>query len=168
MMHPPQGDQAHPPHGERPHAPHGQGKRPRHGVTHGETMAPPHESGVGCTVTKTWCASVRGEAHAFDQLVERYFRGALAVALEYARHRDDAEDIVQEASSGRCASYTGTTTGSPFAPGSSRSCATNISRWCRCWSQVSLPPFTSGFFGSVAAVMRDIEARICLNVRYTD
>jgi RNA polymerase sigma-70 factor (ECF subfamily) len=29
--------------------------------------------------------------------VERYLRGALAVALEYARDRDDAEDIVQDA-----------------------------------------------------------------------
>ena len=38
-----------------------------------------------------------GEAHAFDQLVERYLRGALAVALEYARDRDEAEDIVQDA-----------------------------------------------------------------------
>jgi RNA polymerase sigma-70 factor, ECF subfamily len=38
-----------------------------------------------------------GEAQAFDQLVERYLRGALAVALEYARDRDDAEDIVQDA-----------------------------------------------------------------------
>ena len=39
----------------------------------------------------------KGEARAFDQLVERYLRGALAVALEYARDRDDAEDIVQDA-----------------------------------------------------------------------
>lgn len=38
-----------------------------------------------------------GEARAFEQLVERYLRGALAVALEYARDRDDAEDIVQDA-----------------------------------------------------------------------
>ena len=37
-----------------------------------------------------------GEARAFDQLVERYLRGALAVALEYARDRDEAEDIVQD------------------------------------------------------------------------
>jgi len=29
--------------------------------------------------------------------VERYLRGALAVALEYARDRDEAEDIVQDA-----------------------------------------------------------------------
>jgi len=39
----------------------------------------------------------RGEAQAFDQLVERYLRGALAVALEYARDRDEAEDIAQDA-----------------------------------------------------------------------
>jgi len=39
----------------------------------------------------------KGEARAFDELVERYLRGALAVALEYARDRDDAEDIVQDA-----------------------------------------------------------------------
>ena len=38
-----------------------------------------------------------GEAQAFDQLVERYLRGALAVALEYARDHDEAEDIVQDA-----------------------------------------------------------------------
>jgi RNA polymerase sigma-70 factor (ECF subfamily) len=38
-----------------------------------------------------------GEAQAFDQLVERYLRGALAVALEYARDRDEAEDITQDA-----------------------------------------------------------------------
>jgi RNA polymerase sigma-70 factor, ECF subfamily len=38
-----------------------------------------------------------GEAPAFDELVQRYLRGALAVALEYARDRDDAEDIVQDA-----------------------------------------------------------------------
>ena len=37
-----------------------------------------------------------GEAQAFGQLVERYLRGALAVALDYARDRDDAEDIVQD------------------------------------------------------------------------
>jgi RNA polymerase sigma-70 factor, ECF subfamily len=37
-----------------------------------------------------------GEAHAFDELVRRFLRGALAVALEYARDRDEAEDIVQE------------------------------------------------------------------------
>jgi RNA polymerase sigma-70 factor (ECF subfamily) len=38
-----------------------------------------------------------GEAQAFDRLVERYLRGALAVALEYARDRDEAEDIAQDA-----------------------------------------------------------------------
>jgi RNA polymerase sigma-70 factor (ECF subfamily) len=38
-----------------------------------------------------------GEAQAFDELVQRYLRSALAVALEYAGDRDDAEDIVQDA-----------------------------------------------------------------------
>lgn len=38
-----------------------------------------------------------GEAHAFDELAGRYLRGALAVAWEYARDRDEAEDIVQDA-----------------------------------------------------------------------
>jgi DNA-directed RNA polymerase specialized sigma24 family protein len=38
-----------------------------------------------------------GEAQAFSQLMERYLRPALAVSLEYARDRDDAEDIVQDA-----------------------------------------------------------------------
>jgi RNA polymerase sigma factor (sigma-70 family) len=37
-----------------------------------------------------------GEAPAFAELVARYLRGALAVALEYAHDRDEAEDIVQE------------------------------------------------------------------------
>ena len=39
----------------------------------------------------------KGEARAFDELAGRYLRGALAVALEYARDRDEAEDIVQDA-----------------------------------------------------------------------
>jgi RNA polymerase sigma-70 factor, ECF subfamily len=39
----------------------------------------------------------KGEARAFDELASRYLRGALAVALDYARDRDEAEDIVQDA-----------------------------------------------------------------------
>jgi RNA polymerase sigma factor (sigma-70 family) len=39
----------------------------------------------------------QGEAQAFDELAGRYLRGALAVALDYARDRDEAEDIVQDA-----------------------------------------------------------------------
>ena len=38
-----------------------------------------------------------GDARAFDALVRRYLRPALAVALEFADARDDAEDLVQEA-----------------------------------------------------------------------
>lgn len=38
-----------------------------------------------------------GDAHAFDALVRRYLRPALAVALEFVDARDDAEDLVQEA-----------------------------------------------------------------------
>jgi len=38
-----------------------------------------------------------GDAGAFDALVRRYLRPALAVAMEFADARDDAEDLVQEA-----------------------------------------------------------------------
>ena len=37
-----------------------------------------------------------GDAQAFDALVRRYLRPALAVALEFADGTDDAEDLVQE------------------------------------------------------------------------
>lgn len=39
----------------------------------------------------------RGQSAAFDTLVHRYLRPALAVAWEFTESRDDAEDIVQEA-----------------------------------------------------------------------
>ena len=39
----------------------------------------------------------RGQGEAFDALVRRYLRPALAVAWEFTESRDDAEDIVQEA-----------------------------------------------------------------------
>lgn len=39
----------------------------------------------------------RGQSDAFDALVHRYVRPALAVAWEFTESRDDAEDIVQEA-----------------------------------------------------------------------
>ncbi len=38
-----------------------------------------------------------GDAQAFDALVRKYLRPALAVALEFADGIDDAEDLVQEA-----------------------------------------------------------------------
>lgn len=43
-------------------------------------------------------ASVRqGDASAFDELVRRYMRRAFSVAWHILRHREDAEDLVQEA-----------------------------------------------------------------------
>ena len=39
----------------------------------------------------------RGDAGAFDELVRRYLRPALALAWEFVESRDDAEDIVQDA-----------------------------------------------------------------------
>jgi len=41
---------------------------------------------------------VRGdEAHGLRELMRRYLRGAVAVALEYTRDLDEAEDVAQEA-----------------------------------------------------------------------
>jgi RNA polymerase sigma factor (sigma-70 family) len=41
-------------------------------------------------------ATLRGDESAFTGLVRRYLRKAMAVALEYAGNREDAEDIVQD------------------------------------------------------------------------
>lgn len=41
-------------------------------------------------------ATLRGDDAAFARLVRRYLRKAMAVALEYADTRDDAEDVVQD------------------------------------------------------------------------
>lgn len=38
-----------------------------------------------------------GERDAFGQLVERYLQRAMAVAMRLLRHREDAEDLVQDA-----------------------------------------------------------------------
>ena len=38
-----------------------------------------------------------GEPQAFRELMRRHLRGAVAVALEYARDLDEAEDVAQEA-----------------------------------------------------------------------
>src|SRR5205814_5004686 len=38
-----------------------------------------------------------GDAEAFDLLVRRYMRSAFAVAYRVLGHREDAEDVVQEA-----------------------------------------------------------------------
>ena len=41
--------------------------------------------------------TLAGDKTAFDELVERYIRRALAVAWEYLERREDAEDVVQDA-----------------------------------------------------------------------
>ncbi|HJU64192.1 MAG TPA: RNA polymerase sigma factor [Gemmatimonadaceae bacterium] len=41
-------------------------------------------------------ATLRGDEAAFARLVRRYLRKAMAVALEYAGTREDAEDVVQD------------------------------------------------------------------------
>ena len=54
--------------------------------------------GAAQTSTDEWLvrASLRGEEQAFAQLVRRYLRKAMAVALEYVPTREDAEDVVQD------------------------------------------------------------------------
>jgi RNA polymerase sigma-70 factor (ECF subfamily) len=41
-------------------------------------------------------ATLSGDEGAFARLVRRYLRKAMAVALEYVRSREDAEDVVQD------------------------------------------------------------------------
>jgi RNA polymerase sigma-70 factor (ECF subfamily) len=41
-------------------------------------------------------ATLRGDEQAFALLVRRHLRAAMAVALEYTRTREDAEDVVQD------------------------------------------------------------------------
>lgn len=42
-------------------------------------------------------AAKRGDAVAYDRLVRRYLRPAMAIAWQYRRGLEDAEDVVQEA-----------------------------------------------------------------------
>jgi len=42
-------------------------------------------------------AAKRGDADAYDRLVRRYLRPAMALAWQYSRSIEDAEDVVQEA-----------------------------------------------------------------------
>ena len=42
-------------------------------------------------------AAKRGDAFAYDVLVQRYLRPAMAIAWQYRRRVEDAEDVVQEA-----------------------------------------------------------------------
>jgi RNA polymerase sigma-70 factor (ECF subfamily) len=54
--------------------------------------------GTSLVVADEWLvrAALRGDERAFAQLVRRYVRKAMAVALEYVATREDAEDVVQD------------------------------------------------------------------------
>ena len=54
--------------------------------------------------------------HAFAQLVHRYLRKAMAVAMEYCDSLEDAEDVVQESFRRVLASLDGFDSGRPFEP----------------------------------------------------
>lgn len=56
------------------------------------TGAPPEDAPDDALVR----ATLRGDETAFARLARRYLRKAMAVALEYAGNREDAEDVVQD------------------------------------------------------------------------
>jgi RNA polymerase sigma-70 factor (ECF subfamily) len=58
----------------------------------------------------------RGEAEAFDLLVRRYMRTGYAVAFRVLGHREDAEDVVQEAFLAALANIGSFDTGRRFGP----------------------------------------------------
>ena len=58
----------------------------------------------------------RGDTDAFDALARRYAPRALAIALRLLRHRQDAEDLVQEAFLAALAGIDGFDVSRPFAP----------------------------------------------------
>jgi RNA polymerase sigma-70 factor, ECF subfamily len=82
-----------------------------------------------------------GDRPAFEALVRRLVRPALAAAWEFVPTREDAEDVVQEAFTHawrQLARYDATR---PFAPWFFtilRNAARNASRWDRRWNVVSL------------------------------
>lgn len=60
-------------------------------------MIDPHDAETGPSDRALVKRVRRGQGDAFNALVRRYLRPALAVAWEFTESRDDAEDIVQEA-----------------------------------------------------------------------
>jgi RNA polymerase sigma-70 factor (ECF subfamily) len=82
-----------------------------------------------------------GDAHAFEILVRRLVRPALAAAWEFVRTREDAEDVVQEAFARAWRQLTRYDTARAFAPWFFtllRNVARNASRFDRTWNLVSL------------------------------
>jgi len=61
-------------------------------------------------------AAQRGDAGAFDALVRRYLRPAMALAWQYTRELADAEDVVQDAFHRTVRALPGYDTRRPFSP----------------------------------------------------
>jgi RNA polymerase sigma-70 factor (ECF subfamily) len=73
--------------------------RPGRKDPEGSVIADDHGSGdrwEGTPDEALVVACLRGDETAFAQLVRRYLRKALAVAIEYVGAREDAEDVVQD------------------------------------------------------------------------
>jgi len=82
-----------------------------------------------------------GDPQAFDLLVRRLVRPALAAALEFVPTREDAEDIVQDAFARAWRDIAHYDPSQPFAPWFFtvlRNLARNAARWDRRWSMIPL------------------------------
>lgn len=82
-----------------------------------------------------------GDQHAFEMLVRRLVRPALAAAWEFVPTREDAEDVVQDAFARAWRELPRYDTARPFAPWFFtilRNAARNASRWDRRWDRISL------------------------------
>lgn len=82
-----------------------------------------------------------GDPLAFEQLVHRLVRPALAAAWEFVPTREDAEDVVQDAFARAWRNLARYDATRPFAPWFFtilRNAARNARRWDRRWSLVSI------------------------------
>ena len=83
-----------------------------------------------------------GDALAFDALVRRYLRPALAVALEFADGKEDAEDLVQDTFHRILRRLDGFDEGRPFRPwffSILRNLGRNLAARRKRWRTVALP-----------------------------
>jgi RNA polymerase sigma-70 factor (ECF subfamily) len=84
----------------------------------------------------------RGDRVAFDQLVRRYLKPALAVAWEFADSREDAEDVVQDAFHRALRALDSYDDDRPFRPWFYqivRNVGRNAAGWRNRWSAEPLP-----------------------------
>ena len=82
-----------------------------------------------------------GDPLAFEQLVHRLVRPALAAAWEFVPNREDAEDVVQDTFARAWRHLARYDTSRPFAPWFFtilRNVARNARRWDRRWSMVTI------------------------------